>query len=78
MNIDAARTPVPLPDSGAQGLLALMTRERWIEVARIVVTTTPTLVAEVIACTSWRGEGLGKETDRHRDQHDREAHLDVT
>ena len=35
MNLDAARAPVPLT-SGAQGLLALMTRERWLEVARTV------------------------------------------
>ena len=48
MNIDAVRPPVPLPDSGAAELLALMTRERWIEVARIVATG-------LAAALFWRG-----------------------
>ena len=48
MNIDAVRPPVPLAGSGAQGLLALMTRERWIEVTRIVATG-------LVALLFWRG-----------------------
>ena len=38
MNSDTVQSPPPAPGSGSNRLLALMTHERWIEVARIVVT----------------------------------------
>ena len=41
-------TPIADGASDAGGLMALMTRERWIEVARIVVTG-------LIALLFWRG-----------------------
>ena len=48
MNSDAAQPHSPLPVLEAPGLLALMTRERWIEVARIVATG-------LVALLYWQG-----------------------
>ena len=48
MSIDAVRPPAPLAGLDSHGLLALMTRERWIEVARIAATG-------LVAVLFWRG-----------------------
>ena len=48
MSIDAVRPSAPLAGSDSHGLLALVTRERWIEVARIVATG-------LVALLFWRG-----------------------
>ena len=48
MSIDAVRPSAPLAGSDSYGLLALVTRERWIEVARIVATG-------LVALLFWRG-----------------------
>ena len=48
MNSDAAQPQLPLPVLEAPRLLALMTRERWIEVARIVATG-------LVALLYWQG-----------------------
>ena len=48
MNSDAAQPHSPLPVLEAPRLLALMTRERWIEVARIVATG-------LVALLYWQG-----------------------
>jgi Zn2+/Cd2+-exporting ATPase len=41
-------SPHPAPDAGAPRLMLLMTRERWIEVARIVATG-------LVALLYWQG-----------------------
>ena len=48
INPQGASAQPRLPDRDATGLMALMTRERWIEVARIVVTG-------IIALLYWQG-----------------------
>ena len=48
MSIDAVRPSAPLAGSDSHGLLALVTRERWLEVARIVATG-------LVALLFWRG-----------------------
>ena len=48
MNRDATPSPVSARDTGAPNVMVLMTRARWIEVARIVVTG-------LVALLFWRG-----------------------
>ncbi len=48
MNSEATPTPASARDTGAPNLMALMTRARWVEVARIVVTG-------LVALLFWRG-----------------------
>lgn len=48
MNLPASPLPQPAPDAGAPRLMLLMTRGRWIEVARIVATG-------LVALLYWQG-----------------------
>ena len=48
MNLPAIPLPQPAPDAGAPRLMLLMTRGRWIEVARIVATG-------LVALLYWQG-----------------------